>query len=71
MKGWRTVAFNVIMTFVSVYAIKSPGANAPDASVINAALDNVEALIPFIWGIGNVILRAVTTTPIFKSSTTE
>lgn len=73
MKGWRTVAFNALMTVVAVLAYSHAGdpSELPDANAINAALDAVEGFIPFVWGLGNVILRAVTDTPIFKSGAAE
>ena len=68
MKGWRTVTFNILMAVVGVVVLTRPDAadGVPDASAINAALDHVEALYPFVVTLGNVLLRAVTNTAIFR-----
>jgi len=69
MKGYKTVAFNVIMTALMVISLWSPGSDLPDAGTINKLLGDLEGVITAVWGIGNVVLRAVTDTPIFKKST--
>jgi len=60
MKGWRTVAFNLVMGVVSIFGI-----TAVDAETVNTAIAGAAA----IWTVGNIVLRAVTNTPIFKKWT--
>ncbi len=56
MKGWKTILFNGLMLVIGL-----TGATvAPEQ--VNAV---VEGFI-VIWTVGNVILRAVTSSPIFK-----
>jgi len=66
MKGYRTVAFNVIMTIVAVITLWNPEAAVPSAEDVTAGIDAVEGAVVAAWGIGNAILRAITTTPIFN-----
>lgn len=72
MKGYRTIAFNAIMTVVmlgnlwGVFGADNPAPNEADVTV---ALDAVDTGITAAWGLGNVILRAVTDSPIFRKRT--
>jgi hypothetical protein len=66
LKGYRTVVFNAIMTLTMIYTLWQPDAVLPDAETVNQTLDTVEAAIAALWGVGNVVLRAVTSSPIFK-----
>lgn len=64
MKGYRTIVFNVIMTLVMILKMFNPEAEVPTGEEVGGAVDAVEAAIASVWGVGNVILRAVTTTKI-------
>ena len=66
LKGYKTIAFNVIMSLVTVIALFNQGAELPDAETVRGGLDAVDTAIAAVWGIGNIILRAVTDTPVFK-----
>ena len=66
LKGYRTVIFNLVMTVVMVFSLWKPGESWPGASEINSFLDSFEVAFAFLWGLGNIVLRAVTDTPIFK-----
>ena len=68
MKGYKTIIFNVIMSAVMIISMWNPGeASAlPDASQVSGLMDQAEAWITAVWGVGNVILRAVTSTAIFQ-----
>ena len=68
LKGWRTVTFNVIMTLIMTYMLFKPNADLPSANDVNGALTSVEAAITAVWGLGNVFLRAITDTPIGRST---
>lgn len=65
-KGYRTVLFNLIMTAAMIASMQGwigPG-EQPDATAVNLFLDNLEGFLTAIWGVGNLVLRAVTTTPL-------
>lgn len=65
LKGYRTIVFNLIMTIVMVLAMWSPGESWPTQPEVNAFLDSLEIVLTFVWGLGNIVLRAITNTPIF------
>lgn len=58
MKGYRTVAFNVVMGLGMIFGID---AAELEPAQVDLALDGGMAL----WGLGNVLLRAITNTSIF------
>ena len=66
MKGYKTIIFNTLMTVVAVVKALNPDTEAPSAEDLQAAVDSVDAAIAAVWGIGNVILRAITNSPIFN-----
>ena len=62
MKGFKTVAFNVVMGILFF-------AGAPDAvseAQLTEALNAGEAGFTAVWSVGNIVLRAITDTPIFR-----
>jgi hypothetical protein len=67
MKGYKTVAFNVIMGIIALLAVLNPEADLPDGALVSAGLDNVEAAFVAVWTVGNLILRAITSSKIFNS----
>ena len=64
MKGYRTIAFNLIMGAV-MFANQMLGTDL-DAQSLIGHLNGLEAALMGVWTVGNVWLRAVTDTPIFK-----
>ena len=58
MKGYRTIAFNTIMLVVSIFGISEVSPEQITAAVTAGA---------GIWTLGNVILRAITNSPMFKA----
>ena len=66
MKGWKTVTFNVIMSALMVMSLMNPEADTYDAEQVRTMIENAEPFIVAAWGIGNILLRAITDTPIFK-----
>ena len=62
MKGFKTVGFNVIMAVL--YFAGVPDA-VPEAQ-ITETLTMVEAAFNGAWALGNLILRAITDSPIFQ-----
>ena len=66
LKGYRTIIFNVIMTVFMLINVWSPDTELPSGEDVKGALDNLDLALAFFWGLGNIILRAITDTPIFK-----
>lgn len=66
LKGYRTVIFNLIMTAAMVASMQGwiGDGERPTADSVNAFLDNLEGVLAGVWGVGNIVLRFVTTTPI-------
>jgi hypothetical protein len=64
LKGYRTVIFNVIMAGLLVVRGVFPEAELPDEAAVNTLIDGILGSIEAITIIGNLILRAFTTTPI-------
>ena len=64
LKGYRTVILTVVMTSLLVWRQFDP--NSPEVSEeqLGSAFDAVEAALVAVWGLGALILRAVTDTPI-------
>lgn len=66
MKGFRTTAFNIAMTVIAAVTIINPDAELPTPEAIDTGIDLVEAAVVAVWGVGNLILRAITSSPIFR-----
>lgn len=66
MKGFRTVLFNAVMAVVMIVKAINPDAELPDEVAVTASIDAVELAIGLVWSIGNLFLRAITDSPIFK-----
>lgn len=66
MKGYKTIAFNVIMAGIAIVHSLNADATLPDAAAVQGAVDQFQLALAAVWGVGAVILRAVTTSPIFK-----
>lgn len=66
LKGFKTIAFNLVMTIVMAVRVLSPEAELPDEAAVQATVNVVDAALTAIWGIVNILLRAVTDSPIFK-----
>ena len=71
LKGWRTIVFNAVMTLIMTLSLWSPeqAANLPGVEQVNELINESEKLIATIWGFGNVVLRAITNTPLGKKDT--
>jgi len=70
-KGYKTVAFNVLMSLVTIITMFNPGSELPDAETVQGGINAVEAAVVAVWTVGNLILRAVTDSPIFKKDSTN
>ena len=68
MKGYKTVGFNVIMSVVMLASMwnQESASSLPSAVEVTNLMDQAETWITAVWGVGNVLLRAVTSTAIFK-----
>ncbi len=66
MKGYRTIAFNAVMAIIAVATIVSPDAEVPTADQVQSAVNGADAAVVGVWTVGNMILRAITSSPIFK-----
>ena len=51
-----------------VLKLFNPEAEVPTGEDVGGAVDAVEAVIAAVWGVGNVILRAITTTKIGRKA---
>jgi len=71
LKGYKTVAFNVVMSLITILTMFNPGSELPDAETVQGGIDAVEAAVVAVWTVGNLILRAVTDSPIFKKENTD
>lgn len=70
LKGYKTVAFNVIMAILPIVAILNPDAQLPSGETISQNLDVIFGAYATLTATGNLILRAVTNSPIFKKKET-
>lgn len=70
LAGWKTVAFNAIMATVLVLnQFGQFGTDeVPTEESVNAGLDALDQGVAALLVIGNVILRAITKTTIFKKT---
>ena len=70
-KGFRTIAFNVLMTAIAILAIINPVAELPDPAQVAKLVEDFGIWFASAWGIGNALLRAITDSPIFKKAPPE
>lgn len=66
LQGYRTIVFTLIMAALTTWRVLDPTAELPDETAINGAVDTVLLAITTVWGVGAIILRAVTKTPLGK-----
>lgn len=68
MKGFKTVTFNAIMGVISVGVALNPDmiSDAPTAEEVQAAVNSAYAAIGGVTMVGNWIIRAFTSSPIFR-----
>ena len=69
LKGYRTVIFNVIMGIIMLVRVFNPDAQLPADEAVNQALDATSAALDAVWLVGNLVLRAITDSPIFRKDT--
>jgi hypothetical protein len=66
MKGYKTLAFNGIMAIVAIMHALNNDAQLPDAAAVQGVVDNFSTWFEGALVVGNIILRAITTTPVLK-----
>lgn len=66
MKGYKTIAFNSIMAIIAVVHSLNSSAELPDAAAVQTVVDHFQTLFDSALIVGNLVLRAVTTSAIFK-----
>lgn len=64
LKGYRTVAFNVIVGLLMVWRAVSPADEIPSESQVSTLLDSLYASLDAILVVGNIVLRKFTDTPL-------
>lgn len=65
IKGYRTIAFNIIMALAAVLTFGGSEVSI-DSTFVSENLEAIENGVIAAWALGNLILRAITTTPIFR-----
>jgi len=68
LKGYKTVVFNVVMAGIALVHVFNPGAELPGAEAVQGATDSFMAGVAAIWGVGGVVLRALTNSTMFKKT---
>ena len=68
MKGYKTIVFNVLMVAIAIAHALNPDAVLPSGDAVQGATDQTVVALSALWGVGNVILRAVTNSTIFKKT---
>ncbi len=66
LTGYKTVAFNAVMAIVAIWKIYFPEQEMPGEMEVERAVDTFWQIFSTVMVAGNVGLRAVTKTPIFK-----
>lgn len=65
LKGKRTVIFNAVMAAVAMWNAWNPDSTISD-EMAGQTFDGTLAAIGGVWAIGNIILRGVTNTSIWR-----
>jgi hypothetical protein len=68
MKGFKTVAFNILLGGTLIARMFNPDAPLPDAETVAGTVDLVDQALATGLVVGNLVLRAVTNSPIFKKN---
>lgn len=68
IKGYKTIAFNVAIGAGWIVMVLTGENTVEDVDQVKDALDMIFDAVPVILVVGNSWLRAITSTPIFKST---
>lgn len=63
LKGYRTIAFNLVMGILMVYQVRT-GQPVPSAEAVQTGIDDVGTGLAVLWVAGSAVLRAITNTRI-------
>lgn len=66
MKGYRTVLFNGIMTLGMAITVWTGHDTKDEVTALTSNIDLIQGALTAIWGVGNMWLRTITDSPIFK-----
>ena len=66
MKGYKTIAFNSLVAIIAIVHALNPTAELPGQDAVQSVVDNFDTFLTIFATVGNGVLRAVTTTAIFK-----
>jgi len=66
MKGFKTVIFNATMGLIAIWKIYFPEQQMPVEAEVQQAVDVFWEIFSAVAVAGNIALRAVTKTPIFR-----
>ncbi len=66
LTGYKTVAFNAVMAIVAIWKIYFPEQEMPGEVEVQQAVDVFWKIFSAVAVGGNIALRAVTKTPIFR-----
>jgi hypothetical protein len=66
MKGYKTLVFNGLMAIVAIVHALNTDAQLPDAAAVQGVVDQFSTWFEGALVVGNIILRAITTTPVLK-----
>jgi hypothetical protein len=65
LEGKKTIIFNVVMGAIMMVRAMNPDAELPGEEAVNTGIDSMNVALTAIWGVGNLILRAITSAPVF------
>ena len=66
IKGYRTVIFNIVMSFAVITTLLT-GVNVEnEVTQLQKGFDLLIESLTVLWAAGNIWLRAITDSPIFK-----
>jgi hypothetical protein len=66
LKGYKTVIFNVLMALATITSLLSGTSVEGEVMQLSKGFDLLLEALIIIWSAGNIWLRAITDSPIFK-----
>ena len=66
LQGYKTVIFNVVVGGLLIVRTLDPNASVPDEEQVTAVLDLLDKVLIAALPFGNLLLRYITRTSIFK-----
>ena len=68
LKGWKTILFNLVMGSMLLIRVVIPSAELPDDTAVHSVIDGLDQFLIVAMPVGNMILRAITNSSIFKKT---